>query len=252
MDVHLQVRGLRRVIDSRVILADITFDLAPGDILFLRGPSGVGKSLLLRAVAALDPIQGGSVRCNNQTPSEFGVPDWRSQITYVSQSRVNLTGTPAELYFSAQKFAAQRGRQRGDLPDILFQLGLEQLLLNRKWGELSGGQAQRVSIAIATALKPAILLLDEPTSACDLESTRRVEEVVRECGSAVIWATHDQEQPRRVGGKILDLPFGTISTVQVEDQTNPSEAEPSTPPPISTHHSSSPGAVHDSGSQKLL
>jgi putative ABC transport system ATP-binding protein len=65
-----------------------------------------------------------------------------------------------------------------------------------------------VSLAIAIALCPAFLLLDEPTSACDTESALRVEQVLRECGAGVIWITHDAEQPARVGGRAFELPRG--------------------------------------------
>ncbi len=73
---------------------------------------------------------------------------------------------------------------------------------------LQGGQAQRVALAIAVALCPTFLLLDEPTSACDPLSTRQVEEVLQECGAGLIWVTHDPEQPLRVGGRALELPRG--------------------------------------------
>lgn len=137
MEVHLCVKRLRRIIEGRVILSDINFDLHTKEILFVSGPSGVGKTLLLRALAYLDPIQGGTLTLNGQTPQESGIPNWRAQVSYVNQARVGLKGTPAELYFSAQKFASQKGRRRGDLPAIVFQLGLEQAVLNRRWAELS-------------------------------------------------------------------------------------------------------------------
>ena len=103
----------------------------------------------------------------------FHSPSSTIQVTYVPQSRVNFKGTPSEFYFQAQQFAAQKGRPRGDLPTLIHDLGLEQVVLNQAWTELSGGQAQRVALAIAVALRPSILLLDEPTSACDPVSVRR-------------------------------------------------------------------------------
>ena len=81
---------------------------------------------------------------NGKSPAEIGIPNWRAQVSYVHQSCVGLKGTPAELYFSAQKFASQKGRRRGDLPAIVFQLGLEQAVLNQRWTELSVKQSTRV------------------------------------------------------------------------------------------------------------
>jgi ABC-type glutathione transport system ATPase component len=78
-----------------------------------------------------------------------------------------------------------------------------------------GGQAQRVALAVAVALQPSVLLVDEPTSACDLDSARRVEAVLKGCGAAVIWVTHDPGQPPRVGGRQLELPSGEVSEVEL-------------------------------------
>lgn len=86
------------------------------------------------------------------------------------------------------------------------------MVLNQPWTELSCGQAQRVSIAIAIALKPSVLLLDEPTSNLDSESIRRVENLIKHQSElAVIWVTHDPGQAIRLGSRILELPFGTVS-----------------------------------------
>lgn len=78
---------------------------------------------------------------------------------------------------------------------------------------LQGGEAQRVLLAISLALKPQFILLDEVTSALDHESALKAEKVLKECGAALIWVTHDDQQPARVGGRILHLPLGTEMAV---------------------------------------
>lgn len=161
----LEVRGLKRSIAESVFFDQLSFSVRTGDVLFVRGPSGVGKSLLLRCLACLDDHQGGQLLLNGRSPDQLGYPAWRSSVTYVSQARISLKGTPAELYFQAGQFAAQkaRTRERGDLPALVHDLGMEQVVLNQEWGELSGGQFQRMLLAIAVALRPSVLLLGEST-----------------------------------------------------------------------------------------
>ncbi|GAX77956.1 hypothetical protein CEUSTIGMA_g5398.t1 [Chlamydomonas eustigma] len=213
MDCKFEVQGLKRILGESLLFSDINFTLSGSERLFVTGPSGVGKTLFLRLLACLDEAQGGELRLNGKTPSDYGFPAWRALVTYVPQSRVNFKGTPAEFYFQAQQFASQKGRPRGDLPTLINDLGLEHVVLNQAWTELSGGQAQRVAIAIAVALRPAVLLLDEPTSACDQVSVRRVEKVLQDSGCTLIWISHDPEQPSRLGGKVLELPGGTLTDI---------------------------------------
>lgn len=239
-DQHeLIVKNLTKSVGDKVLFSNISFSVKHGETLFIRGPSGVGKTLLLRSLAYLDPIDGG-LTLDGQTPDHLGAPKWRSFVTYVFQQRISFKGTPSEFYYTAQRFASQRGRPRRDLPAIIHELGLEQAVLNQPWSELSGGQAQRVQIAIAIALNPLFLLLDEPTSALDSESTRRVERTLKSSGAALIWVSHDPLQPVRVGGKVLDLPAGILSAVTTPPISPVSAVTPSSLPrvhSVNTFHS---------------
>jgi ABC-type iron transport system FetAB ATPase subunit len=216
-------------VGGRLIHTGISFTVRTGEILFIRGPSGVGKTLLLRELAYLDGTDSGGVTLNGQTPEQLGVPTWRALVSYVFQQRVTHQGTPTELYFTAQRFKAQRGRERADLAALVQQLGLEQEVLLQPWAQLSGGQAQRVQLAIALALKPNVLLLDEPTSSLDPESTARVEAVLKACGAAVVWVSHDPAQPNRVGGRVLSLPAGLEAAVDTPREVPEVALPPSLP-----------------------
>lgn len=120
-----------------------------------------------------------------------------------------------QFFEDAQKLQARKGRQCGNLPALAAAMGLDPaVVLEQQWKSLSGGQAQRLSLAVAAALRPSVLLLDEPTSALDPDSARRVEAAVKSCGAAVLWVTHDEAQPARVGGRQLELPSGALSDIR--------------------------------------
>lgn len=227
--VVLEVRDLRRIVNDRVVIANLSFDVRSGEVLFVHGPKGVGKTLLLRLLAYLDPIQGGSLLLNGQTPEQVGIAAWRTQVAFVCHHRPPLKGTPSESYFAIQRFKSQRGRPRGDLPALIADLGLEQTLLNVPWADLTDDQALRVRLAVAIALCPDILLVDEPTATCNSHSAFRVEQLLKSCGRAVVWVTSDQQQPERVGGRILSLPLGTQTLVLAGGQRQPQQQLAQTP-----------------------
>ncbi|KDD75209.1 hypothetical protein H632_c809p1 [Helicosporidium sp. ATCC 50920] len=226
-EVHFSVSQLRRTIGESTIHSGLSFGLRSGEILVVRGPSGVGKTVLLRALACLDPLQGGSLSLNGASPEEWGLARWRTLVTYVHQQRVAHPGTPAQHYFQVQQFASQRARPRGDLPSILGSFGLDSNILNQPWSELSGGESQRVSLAIALALRPRVLLLDEPTASLDESLVRRVEQELQTCGAAIVWVSHDPEQASRLGARVLNLPSGSeaLTERRSEDEERGDEGE---------------------------
>ncbi len=217
----LVVSGLSKRVGPRrkLLFQSLSFTVRKGETLFITGPSGVGKTQLLRSIAGLDPIDfdagdTGRISLSGVSQCDYpSLPEWRVQISYIPQSQRGFTDTPAEFYFKVQRFCAQRNRPRGDLPALIHYLGLEQSTLHQPFHSLSGGQAQRVHLAIAVALGPAFLLLDEPTSALDTESARKVERLLRQSGCGLIWVSHDRTQLGRVGGRVLDLSTGAFSCV---------------------------------------
>lgn len=239
----LSVRNLSRAVEKQPLWRGISFDICRGDVWFLRGPSGVGKTLLLRSLSCLDPVEGGQLLLHGKSPSDVGIPCWRAQVMYVHQQRVSYPGTPLQLFERVQGFTSQKARagapgpantgpgSAADLARLVEQMGLEQGVLSQQWTQLSGGQAQRVSLALSIALRPQVLLVDEPTSACDSDATLRVEAVLKQAaaGAAVVWVTHDDQQPGRVGGKVLQLPSGDISSTDGSTQLPNSSNSSSSP-----------------------
>jgi len=204
----LVAKDLSRVLNGNVIFRHLNADLKAGEIVFVCGPSGCGKTTFLRSLAALDHLQDGCVIFKGRTPKEVGIPEWRTEVCYVSQSSFSGQSTPEEVFSQVKGFNAQKHREHLELQHTATQLGLPPECLKQNWAELSGGQRQRASLAIALALQPQVLLLDEPTSALDPKSVAQVEGVLRsqaESGKGIFWISHNPEQVKRVGGRVMDM-----------------------------------------------
>ncbi|EPQ58104.1 P-loop containing nucleoside triphosphate hydrolase protein [Gloeophyllum trabeum ATCC 11539] len=212
--------------DGSLIFSDATFDVKEGDVLVLRGKSGAGKSTLLKCIAHLN-VYKGEVLYRGRTPKAIGVPLFRTRVLYVPQRPSLLPGTPKDFFNTISSFSARdpkgsRLSKKGEqtpAPDLNQAVevgrsfGLDDELWDREWSSLSGGESQRMVLAVAIGLDAAeVLLLDEPTSALDPQSSNSVETyLTSELKSpdstlkAIVWITHSEEQGRRVGTRFVEI-----------------------------------------------
>ncbi len=192
----LRVRSL-----ARQGLADASFALEAGRCLAISGASGSGKTLLLRAIADLDPNHG-EVLLAGQRRSAMPAPRWRRRVVYVA----------AEAGWWADGVGAHfQGHQAASA--LLAELGLPEDALGWAVMRLSTGERQRLALARAVALAPDVLLLDEPTSGLDPEATRAVEALLRRelaRGAALILVSHDVEQVARLGDRRMEMMDGVL------------------------------------------
>ncbi len=208
----LEVRGL-----SRGPLGPVDLALAAGSCTALQGPSGAGKTLLLRALADLDPAQG-TVTLAGEERAAIDGPTWRRRVGYL----------PAEPGWWADRVGAHLDADAASLAA----LRLAPALVERPVAELSTGERQRLALLRALATRPEVLLLDEPTSALDEEAARAVEALVgarRAHGLAVLWVTHDDAQARRVADRVLRLEAGRLVEGEGDDEGAPNAPDDGAP-----------------------
>jgi putative ABC transport system ATP-binding protein len=210
--VLLEARGLGRVVNRKVLVEDANFVLCRGEMLAITGPSGAGKSSLLRLLNRLDEPTSGTVCFAGEDYRKMQPRELRRRVGMVTQRPYLFPGTvAANLDFGPQ----QRGEtlDRKSLEHLLDQVGLCGFA-ERDVTNVSGGEAQRISLARTLANQPEVMLLDEPTSSLDEVSKGDVEalllRVVRDRHLTCVIITHDAAQAIRVAQRSLVMRNGRI------------------------------------------
>ena len=185
---------------TRISSDEFNFELSRGEILFISGSSGSGKSLLLRALADLDE-HSGTIVLNDKNQSDWLAPQWRKTVAYC----------PADSVWWGETVAEHFGDHFEQKPDakLLTQLGLEEDVMSWQADRLSSGEKQRLGLLRVLSLQPQVLLLDEPTANLDDESVLAVEAVLdtyrKKTGAILVWVSHSKAQQSRFAASRLEL-----------------------------------------------
>ena len=200
-----------------------SFSIPNGTIAILRGESGVGKITLLKTISMLNtgftPSSSPRMSLIGKDRESFQPTRWRKQVLYVPQNgATKLHGTPESfLDFIASSHHIKHSSKASVLETLTSQtinymeewnVASPQSKLSQPWMQLSGGESQRILLAIAMSTEPTVLLLDEPSSALDLQAKLAVEKslkAIAEKGCSIVLVTHDEEQMNRLGTMWLSL-----------------------------------------------
>ncbi len=213
----IQIRNLSKHFGSLVVLKDINVDIKKGEVISVIGPSGTGKSTLLRCMNLLETPTGGSIHIDDVSllDKHTNVAKIRQRMGMVFQSfnlyahlsvLENLTIGPRKLLGMSKAKANQKAME------LLKVVGLAEKAFSLP-EELSGGQKQRVAIARCMAMSPEILLFDEPTSALDPTMVSEVLAVIRKLsreGMTMIIVTHEMEFARNISSRVFYMDEGII------------------------------------------
>ncbi|MGW7417485.1 ABC transporter ATP-binding protein [Streptomyces sp. NPDC054863] len=213
MSVAVQLRGLRREFGSTVALDGLDLDIAAGEMVALLGPSGCGKTTALRIIAGFETADGGELLMGGDDVTS--VPANRRDIGMVFQSYSlfpNMTAAQNVAYGLRVRgvSAAEREDRARELLELVGLPGRE----GHYPHQLSGGQQQRVALARALAIKPKVLLLDEPLSALDAKVRLTLREEIRriqlELGITTVFVTHDQEEALSMADRVAVMKDGRL------------------------------------------
>nr|WP_231962064.1 ATP-binding cassette domain-containing protein [Symmachiella dynata] len=213
----LQARHLGRKIPGaqQWLLKDINLQIAAGERLAIIGPTGSGKSVLLRALSGLDPIDAGEILWRGNTITNADVPNFRRQAIYLRQRPAIFEGTVESNLRIAYSLSIRGDAefQKKRVIDLLTQAGRDADFLDKSAAELSGGEAQITALIRALQCDPTLLLLDEPTASLDPASATAVEQMVvdwqqADDSRAVIWVSHDPAQVLRIATREFALDHG--------------------------------------------
>lgn len=233
-EMILEVRHLSKAFGSNLVLRDIDFTVAKGDVISIIGASGSGKSTLLRCINLLETPSSGEILYHGKNVVGRGVkePEYRSHVGMVFQS-FNLFNNMSVLEncVIGQVKVLKKSKEEAKEHAMFYleKVGMAPYI-NAKPRQISGGQKQRVAIARAMAMDPEVLLFDEPTSALDPEMVGEVLNVMQalaDDGMTMLVVTHEMAFARDVSSRVVYMNQGVICEQGTPDEVfqNPQRRE---------------------------
>jgi putative ABC transport system ATP-binding protein len=209
----LSAENLTRIVEGETLVEDVSIEVQAGEVFVVFGPSGSGKSSLLRLLNRLDEPTRGTVLLDGTDYCEIEPRTLRQRVGWVPQAPTLIDGTVAETVAWGPTLREEPVNTER-LHELLDRLGLSGFE-DREADRLSGGEAKRVAIARTLLNDPDILLLDEPASNLDAEAADRVESLLADVmdvyALTAVLVTHDADRARRLGQRGIQLQDGYVN-----------------------------------------
>ncbi len=209
----LEVKNLTVKFNNQIILNNINFKLKEGDILAIIGPNGAGKTTLLRCILGLIDYQGEIIYVGSSIKNKL------SEIAYIPQKFDFDKNFP----LTVREFLTINNNSIDFNDQIIKEIGIS-TILDKKLGELSGGQIQRTLIAKSLFKKPKLILMDEPTSGIDIEGEKKIYELILYLNEVhkitIIFVTHEINIVYSFAKKVLCLNVRPLCYGEVKKELN--------------------------------
>ncbi|BCB90222.1 sulfate/molybdate ABC transporter ATP-binding protein [Phytohabitans suffuscus] len=219
--MSIEISGVSKRFGSFVALDDVSVSIPSGQLTALLGPSGGGKSTLLRIIAGLEQADSGSVRIEGVDAT--GLPPQKRDVGFVFQhyAAFKHMSVRRNVAFGLEIRRRPKAEIRRRVDELLRLVHLEQFG-DRLPAQLSGGQRQRMALARALAVEPTVLLLDEPFGALDAKVRKELRDWLRRLHDEVhvttVFVTHDQEEALEVADEIVVINDGRVEQIGTPDE----------------------------------
>ena len=218
---YLEMKGITKRFAGAAVLDGVDLDVAEGELITLLGPSGCGKSTLLRCISGLTEMEAGAIRIDGREVSALAPRDREIGMVFQSYALFPNLTVEDNIAYGLRMRKLGKAERESRVEELLRLIDLE--AKRRAYPhELSGGQQQRVALARSLAVRPKVLLLDEPLSALDakIRKTLRAEirRIQKQLKMTTIFVTHDQEEALTVSDRVCVMQSGRIVQIGAPEE----------------------------------
>ncbi len=217
----IRIRNINKSFNGKRVLKDITFDVFKGELFVIVGYSGSGKSTLLRVISGLENADSGEIYFEEKEVSKTTPQSRNIGMVFQDYAVWPHMTVRKNIEFVLQNDGVDSNEKKRFVVELLEKVGLSEKIDNMP-SQLSGGQLQRVALARALAVKPKILLMDEPLSNLDRQVKKVLQleilRITKEMNVTTIFVTHDQEEAQLLADRIAVMNDGVIEQIGTQEE----------------------------------